>query len=157
MGVVAALVLDSFFKTDPRFWFVGLRPLTAERFGIALVNLVPFGLYFLLAMGALHGSLSVAGQSAAAEYVFNALALMGGFLVFLALQYAVLFLTGQLLTPSEPLNTIVMFQFVPLLLIAALISTYSYRRTASYVPGALVNAFFISWYVVAGQATQFAY
>ncbi len=157
VAYVAVLVLDFFFKTDPRFWFVGLRPLTAERFGIALVYLVPFGLYFLLAMRALHGGLSVAGQSAAAEYVLNALALMGGFLVFLALQYAVLFSTGQLLTPSEPLNTIVMFQFVPLLLIAALISTYSYRRTASYVPGALVNALFVSWYVVAGQATQFAY
>ncbi len=153
----AVLVLDFFFKTDPRFWFVGLRPLTAQRFGIALVYLVPFTVYFLLAMRALHGGLSVAGQSATAEYIGNALALMGGFLVFLVAQYAALFGTGQLLTPSEPLNTIVMFQFVPLLLIAALIGTYTYRRTASYVPGALINAMFVSWYVVAGQATQFAY
>jgi len=61
-----------------------------------------------------------------------------------------------LITPAEPLNTIVMIQFVPMLLIVAIISTYTYRRTASYLPGAFINALFVSWYIVAGQATQFA-
>ena len=80
---------------------------------------------------------------------------MGGFLAFLSLQYGSLFLRGTLLTPAESLNTIVMIQFVPLLTIVAIISTYTYRRTASYLPGAFINALFVSWYIVAGQATQF--
>jgi len=49
-----------------------------------------------------------------------------------------------------------MIQFVPLLAIVAIISTHVYRRTASYLPGAFINALFVSWYIVACQATQFA-
>lgn len=156
VAYLAAVLVDFFLKVDFRFWFVGVKLLTAERFPIALVYLVPFTVYFVLAMRALHGGLSVAGQSVRATYTLNALALMGGVLVFLIFQYATLFSTGLLLTPSEPLNTIVMFQFVPLLLTAAIISTFLYHRTSSYLPGALVNALLVTWFVVAGQATQYA-
>jgi pimeloyl-ACP methyl ester carboxylesterase len=156
VAYMSAVLVDFFLKVDFRFWFVGVKLLTAERFPTAMVYLVPFAVYFVFALRALHGGLSVAGQSVWTTYALNALALMGGFLVFLLLQYGTLFTTGTLLTPSEPLNTIVMFQFVPLLLAAAIISTFLYRRTASYLPGAFVNAMLITWFVVAGQATQFA-
>ncbi|MBB5724045.1 pimeloyl-ACP methyl ester carboxylesterase [Loktanella ponticola] len=156
VAYLSTVIVDFFLKVDFRFWFVGVKLLTAERFMTALVYLVPFTIYFVLAMRALHGGLSVAGQSLRATYTLNALALMGGFLVFLILQYAALFSNGILLTPSEPLNTIVMFQFVPLLLTAVIISTFLYQRTSSYLPGAFVNALLVTWFVVAGQAAQFA-
>lgn len=156
VAYLSAVIVDFFLKVDFRFWFVGVKLLTAERFVTALVYLVPFTIYFVLAMRALHGGLSVAGQSLRATYTLNALALMGGFLVFLIMQYAALFSNGILLTPSEPLNTIVMFQFVPLLLTAAIISTFLYQRTASYLPGAFANALLVTWFVVAGQAAQYA-
>lgn len=155
VAYLSAVMIDFFLKVDFRFWFVGVKLLTAERFPIALIYLVPFTIYFVLALRALHGGLSVAGQNVWTTYGLNALALMGGFLVFLLLQYGKLFSTGTLLTPTEPLNTIVMFQFVPLLLAASIISTFLYRRTASYLPGAFVNALLITWFVVAGQATQY--
>lgn len=155
-GYSAVLLADFFFQIDFRFWFVGVKPLNLMQFQIMLVYLAPFTVFFLLALRALHGGLSVAGDSRAKQYASNILALMGGFLVFLILQYGSLFLTGFLLTPRQPLNTIVMIQFVPLLTIVGIISTYAYRRTASYLPGAFINALFVSCYVVAGQATQFA-
>ncbi len=154
-GYSAVLMADFFFQIDFRFWFVGIKPLNLMLFQIMLVYLLPFTVFFLLALRALHGGLSVAGDSAAKQYASNILALMGGFLVFLILQYGSLFLSGFLLTPAQPLNTIVMLQFVPLLTIVGVISTYTYRRTASYLPGAFINALFVSCYVVAGQATQF--
>jgi hypothetical protein len=126
------------------------------QFQIMLSYLLPFTAFFVLALRALHGGLSVRSDSVARQYAGNLFALAGGFLIFLLLQYGSLFATGFLLTPSEPLNTIVMIQFVPLLAIVAIISTYTYRLTASWLPGAFVNGLFVSWYVVAGQATQFA-
>lgn len=155
IGYSAVLLADYFFMIDFRFWFVGVKALNLMQFQIMLVYLAPFTVFFLLALRALHGGLSVQSDSRATQYASNILALMGGFLVFLILQYGSLFLTGFLLTPQQPLNTIVMLQFVPLLTIVGIISTYTYRRTASYLPGAFINALFVSCYIVAGQATQF--
>lgn len=151
----AVLLADFFFQIDFRFWFVGIKAMHLMQFKIMLVYLVPFTAFFLLALRALHGGLSVATDSSARQYASNMFALMGGFFIFLVLQYANLFLNGYLLTPKQPLNTIVMIQFVPLLSIVATVSTYTYRRTASYLPGAFICGLFVSWYVVAGQATQF--
>ena len=156
IGYLAVLLADFLFMIDFRFWFVGIKAMNLMQFQIMLVYLLPFTAFFMLALRALHGGLSVQGDSRFAHFGSNIVALAGGFFVFLVLQYANLFITGSLLTPAQPLNTIVMIQFVPLLTIVAIVSTYTYRRTASYLPGAFINALFVSWYIVAGQATQFS-
>jgi len=46
-----------------------------------------------------------------------------------------------------PLSTIVAIQFVPLLAISAIIATFTWRRTGSSVPGALICGIFVTWYV----------
>ena len=79
----------------------------------------------------------------------------GGFLVFLLLEYLVLFARGSLLNASQPLNTIVAIQFLPLMVVASVFSTWFYEKTGRVYAGAFVNALFITWYVVAGQAIQF--
>lgn len=156
IGYVAVLLADFLFMIDFRFWFVGIKAMNLMQFQIMLVYLLPFTAFFMMALRALHSGLSVQGDSRLVHFGSSILALAGGFFVFLVLQYANLFITGSLLTPAQPLNTIVMIQFVPLLTIVAIISTYTYRRTASYLPGAFINALFVSWYIVAGQATQFS-
>ena len=154
MGYLALLLMDFLFQVDFRFWFVGLKLLSLDQLQMALVYLLPFTLFFALALRALHGGLSVAGDSARAQCLANAAVLAGGFIVFLLLQYGSLFATGMLLTPGEPLNTIVMIQFAPLLVMVAVVATSAWRLTGSYMAGALVNGLWVSWYVVAGQATQ---
>jgi hypothetical protein len=54
---------------------------------------------------------------------------------------------------EAPLSTIVAIQFIPLLAICAVIATFTWRRTGSSLPGGL----FVTWYVVAGTATQAAF
>lgn len=154
IGYVSLLLADFFFKVDFRFWFVGLKLMSVDQFQTMLVYLLPFTLFFMLSLRALHGGLSVAGDSRAHQYISNALVMAGGFVVFLLAQYGSLFVSGQLITPGEPLNTIVMIQFAPLLLMVSLISTCAWRHTGSYVPGALINGLWVSWYIVAGQASQ---
>jgi uncharacterized membrane protein YfbV (UPF0208 family) len=95
-------------------------------------------------------------------YLTNILALTLGFVVLLGLQYGLLWLTGKLVNPlADPgfvsLSTIVAIQFVPLLAIVAIIATFTWRRTGSSLPGALISALFVTWYVVAGTATQAAF
>jgi hypothetical protein len=152
----AVLVASFLFLIDFRFWFVGVKALSLTQLKMVPVYLLPFTVYFLLTLRSLHLGMSVDGDRPVQAYLANAFVLMGGFLLFLLAQYFWLFTTGALLTPDEPLNTIVMIQFVPLLLIVSLISTFCFRRTASPVPGALISGLFVTWYVVAGQATQFA-
>lgn len=154
IGYLAVLAIDFLFKVDFRFWFVGLKRLSLQQFQSMLVYLAPLTLFFVLILRGLHGGLSVAGDRPLRHYTSNALILAGGFAAFLLLQYGSLFTRGVLLTPAEPLNTIVMIQFVPLLFIASLIGTFTYRRSGSHLPGAFICALFVSWYIVAGQATQ---
>ncbi|MEO5808130.1 alpha/beta fold hydrolase [Devosia sp.] len=156
IGYVALLAADFFFKVDFRYWVVALKPLSPLQFRIGLVYLLPFLVYFLLAHRGLHKGLSVATDGRVAQYVSNIGALTLGFVGFLALQYGTLWMAGHLFSANEPLNTVVAMQFLPLMGIIAFIATYTYRRTNSYLPGAFINALFVTWYIVAGQATQFA-
>ncbi len=155
VGYLFVLAADFLFKIDFRFWVVALKPMSLVQLKIALVYLVPFTLFFVLALRGLHTGLSVAGDSRGKQYLANIGALALGFLVFLAIQYGWLLVNGHLFSINEPLNTVIAMQFLPLMAIIAFLSTYTWRRTGSYLPGALINALFVTWYIVAGQATQF--
>ncbi len=148
------LAVDFLFKTDFRFWFVGLKRMNLDQFKSFLAYLPFFAVFFVLLGRSLHTGLSVGADTASRERWSNVAVLAGGFFVFLALQYASLFMTGRLLTPGEPLNTIVMIQFVPLLAIVAVISSWCWRLTGHYLLGAWINALLVTWYIVAGQATH---
>jgi hypothetical protein len=78
-----------------------------------------------------------------------------GFLLFIIVQYTPLFVAGHLLIPAQALNAIVSIQFLPLMIILSVISVFTWRRTNSYLPGAFISSLFVTWYVIAGTATQF--
>jgi hypothetical protein len=86
------------------------------------------------------------------------LGVVAGFVLLLAFQYGALFTSGHVPTffMNDALRTIVAINFVPLMSIVAVIATFAFRRTATYVPGAVICAALVSWYVVVGQATQHA-
>jgi membrane protease YdiL (CAAX protease family) len=65
-----------------------------------------------------------------------------------------LLLGGTLFVADQPLLSIVAFQFVPVMLLAGMISTYCYHKTGSIYLGALLNGLLVTWYLVAGTATQ---
>lgn len=155
VGYIATWAASTFFHLDFRFWFVGVKLLSFAQAQIALVYLPLFAVYFYMALRALHFGGSVAGDAPWKTYCANAAILAGGFVVLLMVQYAALFTTGTLLFPFLPLETIIMFQFVPLMLMIAVISTFTYRRTASILPAVFINTLFVTWYIVAGQATQY--
>ena len=157
-GYATLAVCDFLFTTDFRFWILALKLLGRSQLAAFLAYLVPFTAFFVLALRGLHASITRATKNVGAQYLINIGALAGGFVVFLKVQYFLLFTTGTVMTffASDVLRTIIAGQFVPLLAIVAVISTYTYRRTNSYLPGAFICALFVTWYVVAGQATHVA-
>jgi hypothetical protein len=162
VGYAALWLADLAFKIDFRFWIVALKLMNAKQFLIFLIYLVPFTAFFVIALHVLHRNFSTMGAGRGALYLTNILALTLGFIVLLGLQYGILWLTGQLFNPLPdpgfvPLSTIIAIQFVPLLAIAAIIATFTWRRTGSSLPGALICGVFVTWYVVAGTATQAAF
>ncbi len=162
VGYGALWLADILFKIDFRFWIVALKLMSPKQFLIFLIYLVPFTAFFVIALHVLHRNFSTMGAPRAALYLTNIFALTLGFIVLLGLQYGLLWLGGKLFNPLPdpgfvPLSTIVAIQFVPLLAMAAIIATFTWRRTGSSLPGALICGLFVTWYVVAGTATQAAF
>ena len=150
VGYAALWLADILFKIDFRFWIVAIKLMSAKQFLIFLIYLVPITAFFVIALHVLHRNFSTMGASRGALYLTNIFALTLGFIVLLVLQYGALWISGKLFNPLPdpgfvPLSTIVAIQFVPLLAIAAIIATFTWRRTGSSLP------------VVAGTATQAAF
>ncbi|QWG16853.1 alpha/beta fold hydrolase [Bradyrhizobium sediminis] len=161
-GYAALWLADLVFKIDFRFWIVALKLMSAKQFLIFLSYLVPFTAFFVIALHVLHRNFSTMALGRGALYLTNIFALTLGFIVLLTLQYGLLWFGGKLFNPLPdpgfvPLSTIIAIQFVPLLAIAAVIATFTWRRTGSSLPGALICGMFVTWYVVAGTATQAAF
>jgi len=154
-GGLLLLAEDFFFKADFRLWILALKPLSPLQFGIFLRYVIPFTAFFLVSGIVLNGQMRLGEAKPATRYFANIMLLAGGFLVFLAAEYIPLFMGGTLLTASEPLNTIVAIQFLPLMIVAALVSTWFFERTGRVWAGAFVNGIFVTWYIVAGQAVHF--
>lgn len=160
VGVVAGVwallgAADYFFKVDFRFWILALKPLSAPQLAVALRYLIPFFAYFLVAAVVLHGQMRSVKAATVARYGTNVVLMAGGFVLFLGVQYLPLFLGGTLFSADEPLNVIVAIQFLPLMVVVGLVSTWFFEKTGRVWAGAFVNAMFVTWYIVAGQATQF--
>jgi pimeloyl-ACP methyl ester carboxylesterase len=155
------ILADQFFKIDFRLWVLAFKPMSVRHFGIALAYLPFFGFFFLMLSTVLAGQLRRVDAEGKPISLRNALLinvalLIVGFVVLLLIQYVPL-LTGGTMPLAEPLLSIVAFQLVPLMAIVALLLTYFLYKTGRVYTGAFLIAMLISWYVIAGQAIQFAF
>ena len=145
------------FTTDYRLWVFAIKPMTILHFRIFLSYLIPFIGYFLILGLCLHGELRCGEKAAWKETVINVILLLTGFIIFLLLQYIPLLSGATLAIPDAHLPTIVLHQFLPVFTIVALVSTYFYRKTGHIYTGAFLCAMLVTWILVAGTATQFAF
>jgi pimeloyl-ACP methyl ester carboxylesterase len=162
IGYIALTLADLAFKIDFRFWVVALKLMNAKQWLIFLIYLIPFIIFFVVALRALRQNFMQGASGGGAAYLTALCAMALGFVLLCALQYGALFLNGMLINPLPdpgfvPLSTIIAMQFVPLLAFVAIVATFTIRRTGSSLPGALICALVVTWYIVAGQATQAAF
>lgn len=154
VAYASILVIDGLFKVDYRFWVLGMKPLDAARALQLPGYLILWSLFFLVAIRALVTNVPVKGEGIFAALSWGKIAMAAGFGVLVIWEYATLFATGYLGTPKEPLNVIIAIQFVPLLGVIGIIGVWTFRRTGTHVPGALICALLISWYVTSGTANH---
>ncbi|OYW23177.1 MULTISPECIES: S9 family peptidase [unclassified Sphingomonas] len=153
-GYAALAAADQLFHTDFRFWIIAVKLPTVQQLLIALIYVVPITIGFLASVRVLVDRLTVQGDGWVAQYGWAKLALALGFVVMLVLDYGVFFATGQLPTAIDPLSTVIAMQFPVVLAAVAAIAIFTWRRTGSYRPGALIAGLMVTLYVVAGTATQ---
>jgi pimeloyl-ACP methyl ester carboxylesterase len=160
IGYISLWLADLVFKIDFRFWIVALKLMSGKQALMFLIYLLPFVIFFVIAFGSIRRNLYRPGEPAIATYLSCVAALALGFLLLCLVQYSALFIDGKLIDAfptvigSVPLNTIIASQFVQLLAILGVIAAFTIRKTGTSLPGALICALFVTWYIVAGQATQ---
>ncbi|GGX38935.1 alpha/beta hydrolase family protein [Saccharospirillum salsuginis] len=159
VGVLYSLLLATvyLFDTDFRFWVFAMKPLSALQLRIALSYVVPFCLFFTVVAVLLHGQLRQSHWSFRRELFVNWILLVIGYVLLLLFQYIPLFLGGSMTIASEPLWTIIAFQFLPLMTIAAIVFTVAYRATGTVYTGAFINGLLVTGIVVASQATHYGF
>ena len=150
---VAVAASGALFKTDLRFWVVALKPMAPHHLSIFLSYLVPFTAFFYVSHRALHTTLSLRTAGATAHYATGLVASAGGMFILVVALYSALFATGHL-PVSDALFSIVAIQFVPVLAATGVIAVFTWRRTDSPLAGAIVCGLWVTWYIVAGQATH---
>ena len=143
------------FATDARFWVFNAKIVTPVHLRIWLPYVIPFLFYFIVLGLVLHGELRSIRLSPGTEIVRSMVMLAGGFVLLILAEYIPLFAGGTLLTANQPLLAIVAYQFVPMYIIITSISTFFFYKTGRVIPGALINAFFITMLIVTSTATQF--
>ena len=77
-------------------------------------------------------------------YVLASLTNMGGILVWLILQYGMLFSKGVAFYPNEALSGIILIALVPTLAMASCFSKYLYKKTGNIWTAAFLNAILIT-------------
>lgn len=153
-GYAALILIDRLFALDIRFWIVAVKLPSPSQLGSAALYVVPITAAFLVTLRGLCDDLTVKGDSAAMRYGTAILALNGGFILLFGSAYALFFATGSLFTAFDPLSTVIALQFIPVLAAIAIITIFTWHRTGSHRPGALIAGMLVTLYVTAGTATQ---
>lgn len=150
-GISAAI--SNHLLVDFRFFVVALKPMGSHHWPIFAAYLLPFFVFFYLSNAAAT-NLFKGYKSFLTQFSVAWLLSAAGMTVLMAGIYGYLFANGKLPAFSDPLFSIVGMQFVPVLTFTALVTVASWRSARAVLPGALLSALIITWYIVAGQATH---
>lgn len=159
VAYLSVMVISYFFTVDFRFWIMPIKPMSATQFKIALRYIIPLALFYLMFAVVLHGQLRSLTGSLKKRMLMSAMLGSLGYLILLLVMYIPILAGGVapfINTIYQTLFVIVAVQLFPLFLLVSLISTYFYEKTGLVYTGVFVNAFFITWYMVAAQATHIA-
>ncbi len=156
--VVAAYVAVFFFgwawSSDVRFWVFNIKQVDFAHMKIVLDYLWPFLLYFIALSVIVFGQLRPRMKSLGTFMLAVTVLLTIGYVGFLGIEYGVLFATGELMTSSQPLLTIVGFQFVPVFIIIGTVASYFFWKTGRIFTGVVVLTLLIPSILVASTAVQ---
>jgi len=155
---MSAVLVAYFFNVDFRFWVMPLKPMSLLQTRVALRYVIPFAVFYIMFAVVLQGQMRSLTGSTAKRMIMSAVVASLGYLVMLLILYVPLLAGGA--APIHDIRMtlyiVVAMQLLPLFIIVSLISAYFYEKTGLVYAGAFTNAMFITWYIVASEATQVA-
>jgi len=140
--------LQAAFGVDARVWTLAIRTFTVEH-SLTALRYAPFFFVFYLV-----NTVAVNANSAGRRFgTLVAVGLnVGGLLLWVAVQYAVLFATGTAWYPSMALNAILLFALIPCLAVAAVYARGLYAMTNNAYLAAFTNTALFTMITIANTA-----
>lgn len=144
---------EYFFKTDFRFWVLGICTFTSDKL-LILLQYIPFYFIYYFMLSVINNKVSRAGgQRESVNVLLCGLSNVLGIAVINLLQYIKLFSTGISLFQEDRLYPMVVIPLIVWLFAAAYIGRKFYRATGKVWLGAMVNCMIILMIGIANTAT----
>lgn len=162
IAVVTAIVsylllflVDAIFKTDFRIWVFAYKTFDADISAAVLRYLPTFLLFYLVSAASITVNTNTEKLQAAKGY-FAAVALNAGdAILWLAVQYIVLFATGVAPIPGAALSGIVLVATACTLVVTACVARALYKKTGSIWAPAFLNALMVTIMTIANTTVYF--
>lgn len=146
--VIAYLVLfitQAIFGTDYRFWTLAVRTFKIEHLATSLRYMPIFFIYYFINTIVINANVRDKKYSDLIAILIN----IGGLLLWLAIQYGALFITGESVFPTQALNGILLFALVPCLGIVGLYARRIFIKTNNIWLAAFINTLLFTMITVA--------
>lgn len=154
-GYACLFIVDAVFKVDFRIWTFAVKTFELSAIPAALKYMPFFFIYYLVAGSACISNTNTEKLQGAWGYVLAALTNMGGILIWLALQYGMLFATGSAFYPAAALDGILLMALVPTLAVASCITRLLYKKTGNVWTAAFLNTILMTMMTVANTTIYF--
>lgn len=137
-------LVHALFSVDYRLWLVAIRAFNGPSLLISLAYMPFVFTYFLLNGVALQGATRTQYVNGRQGYWVALLTNIGGLVIWLLLQYGLLFITGKAAFTAQSLNGIVLIGLTVNLGIATFITKKALEKTNNVYTGAFLNTMVIT-------------
>ena len=144
---LVVFLVELIFNTDFRLWVYAIKSFKWHHF-VSFLRYVPFYFifYFINSIVVAANTKDVKGWKG---YAYALFLNVGGLVLFLAVQYGKLFLTGTAAVPNLALESILLFGLVPSLAVASIFAKKFAEKTNNVWTSAFFNTFLFTMIAIA--------
>jgi len=145
---VVLFIFHAIFTVDGRLWTTAIRVFTIEHFMVALRYAPFFFVFYFVNAVALNANTRGRKMGYLIAIALNS----GGLIIWLALQYGLLFSRGVAWYPSMGMNGVQLFSIVPYMTVAAIFARKLYEKTNNVYLAAFTNTMLFTMIPIASTA-----
>ncbi len=138
-GYVLLYVLDYLLVVDFRFWTLAIKTFEVSHVLSALQYVPFFFVYYFFISIAINLNTNNTYINGWKGYAVAIFMVVGGLVIWLALQYGSLFINKVALYPAQSLNSILLFATIPTLTVATIYAKRLYKMTGNVMTAAFLN------------------
>ena len=147
------LIVHAIFLVDARIWVIAIRGFTFEHVLVSLRFIPLFFIFYFMNTIALNAN--ARGRNKVVGYLIALFLNIGGPVIWLAIQFGMLFSRGVAWYPMVSLNAVLVIGLVPILAIAAIYALRLYKETNNVYLAAFVNSILLTHIAISNTASFF--